>query len=268
MEQRPNHQEVDILKLMAKTFRLLKRNIILVIVCPGLGLLAGFLYTKLSTQPQLINNVAQSSVMISTDLLTESEANYLCSDLVSADSLPGISRQQKESIVGLSYEVKKEQLRDRPQVFIKITATITHHYILPILQNSLLTYFSDSEPVIRQRKVKEKLYRTMINKLDEEIAGLEEMQKKGKEKFLSISSNPFTQTADLYERKVNYENSLETSAVYIVKGFGRETTVATTSNPKFTYVILGFLLGCTALGVILFVRFFSAYYKKFEQGVQ
>jgi hypothetical protein len=268
MEQRPNHQEVDVLKLMARTFRLIKRNIILVIVCPGLGLLAGFLYTRLSSQPQLINSVAQSSVMISTDMLTENEANFLCSDLATTDSLPGINRQQKESIVGLSYEVKKEQLRDRGQVFIKITATITHHYILTILQNSLVTYFNQSEPVIRQRKVKEKLYRAMIKKLDEEIAGLEEMQKNGKEKFLSISSNPFTQTADLYERKVNYENALETNAVYVVKGFGPETTVATTSNPKFTYIILGFLLGCMTLGLILFIRFFSAYYRKFEQDIQ
>jgi hypothetical protein len=268
MEQRPNQQEVDLLKLMAKTYRLIKRNIILVVICPGLGLLTGFLYTRVSTKPQLINNVSQSSVMISSDLLTENEANFLCSDLVSTDSLPGITRMQKESIVSLSYEVRKEIFKERSQIFIKITATITHHYILAILQNSLITYFNQSEPVIRQRKLKEKLYTAMIKKLDEEIAGLEEMKKNSKEKLLTMPSNPFTQSVDLYERRLNYQNSLETSAVYIVKGFGPETTIATTSNPKFTYIILGFLLGCMVLGLILFIRFFSAYYRKFEQGIQ
>jgi hypothetical protein len=265
MEQRPIRQEVDLLKLLAKTYSLLKKNIILVIVCPGLGLLLGYLYTQFSTQPQLSNAVVQSTLMLGTDLLTEHEANYLCSDLISIDSLPGLASAQKESVIGLAYEVKKETFKDRSYVFIKLTATITHHYVLAPLQNSLLTYFTQCEPVVRQRKLRGRFYDNMIKKLDDEIAGLEEMKRNDKEKFASMSSNPFTQSAELYERRMNYENELEKSPVYVVKGFGAATTVAATSNPKFPYIILGFLAGTFILGLILFIRFFRVYYKQFEQ---
>jgi hypothetical protein len=265
MEQRPAHQEVDLLRLLAKSYRFLKHNIILVIVCPGLGLLLGFLYTQFSTQPRLSNAIAQSSMMLGTDLLNENEANYLCNDLISTDSLPGLSKTQKESIVGLGYEVKKETFKERSFVFIKLSATITHHYVLAPLQTSLLTYFSQCEPVIRQRKLREKFYRIMITKLDDEIAGLENLKKNDIEKFSTISSNPFSQTIELYERKLNYENELEKSAVYVVKGFGLPSTVEATNNPKLYYIFFGFLGGIFILGLILFVRFFSAYYKNFEQ---
>jgi hypothetical protein len=264
MEQRPIHQEVDLLKLLAKTYSIIKKNVILVIVFPGVGLLLGFLYVQLSTKPQLANNLAQSSLMIATDLLSENEANFLCGDLAASDSLPGLTMDQRKSVIGLSYEVKKEQSKDRYLVFIKLTATVTHHYILTHLQKALVAYFNQSEPVIRQRKVKEKLYTSMIAKLDSELAGLEEI-KRNKEKIVAIFPDPYSKSADLFERKMNYQNALETSAVYVVKGFGPAAAVTATSNPKLPYIILGFMGGVLILVMILFLRFFSAYYKQFEQ---
>jgi hypothetical protein len=265
MEQRPANQEIDLLKLLAKTYNIIKKNIILVIVCPGLGLLLGFLYVQFSTQPKLSNNVSEASLMIATDLLAENEANFLCNYLTSSDSLPGFNKEQKESVVSLSYEVKKEQVRDRILVFIKLSATVTQHSVLSALQNALVTYFSQSEPVIRQRSLKEKLYKSMITKLDEEIAGLEEMKLTKKEKVATILSNPYSQSADLYERKLNYQHALASSHVYVVKGFGPAVPVKVSASPKLPYIILGFLSGIVILIIILFLRFFRNYYKQFEQ---
>jgi hypothetical protein len=264
MEQRPTNQEIDLLKLLAKTFSVIKRNIVLVIVCPGLGLLLGFLYVKFSTQPKLSNHVGQSSLMIATDLLSENEANFLCNYLVSADSLPGLTKNQKESVVNLAYEVKKEQVRERILVFVKLTATVTQHAILGNLQDSVVKYFALSEPVVRQRSLKEKLYKSMIKKLDDELMGLEEMKAK-KEKMSTILIDPYSQSADLYERKLNYQNALASSPIYVVKGFGPAAPVTTASSPKILYIVFGFVSGVIILVMILFIKFFSAYYKQFEK---
>jgi hypothetical protein len=264
MEQRPLNQEIDLLKLLAKTYRIIKKNIVLVIVCPALGLLLGFLYVKFSSQPKLSNNVGQSSLMIATDLLSENEANFLCNYLISSDSLPGITTNQKESVVSLAYEVKKEQVRDRVLVFIKLSATVTQQAILQTLQDGVVKYFTLSEPVTRQRSLKEKLYKSMIKKLDDEIMGLEEMKAK-KEKMSTILVDPYSQSADLYERKLNYQNALASSPIYVVKGFGPVVPIITTSSPKLLYIMLGLVSGFIVLMIILFVRFFSAYYKQFEK---
>jgi hypothetical protein len=267
MEQRPSNQEIDLLKLLAKTYNIVKRNIILVIVCPGLGLLLGLLFVQFSNRAVPSSApVAQASLMISSDLLSESEANFLCNYLVSSDSLPGLSKKQRESLTDLSYEVRKEQARDRLLVFIKISATIKDPQVLNPLQKGILTYFNDSEPVARQRYLKEKLYKAMIEKLDKEIAGLEEIKKGINLKTPNIIFDAYSQSVNLYERRINYQNALESNNVSIVKGFNFTlTTPETSAKSKLPYLLLGFLSGIVLLAIILFLKFFSAYYKEFEK---
>jgi hypothetical protein len=267
MEQRPSNQEIDLLKLLAKTYSIVRKNIVLVIVCPALGLLLSLLYVQSSDKPPVSSShVTQANFLISSDLLSENEANFLCNDLVSSDSFPGFSKEQKSGITNLTYEVKKEQARDRVLIFIKLSATVQNAQLSELLQKAIAIYFNESEPVSKHRFLKEKLYKAMIEKIDLEMEGLEEIKKGKNIKHPTISYDPYSQSVNLYERKINFQNALETNAISVLKKFSNsQTSSETQRKSKSLYLVLGFLGGIVIAVIILFLKFFSAYYRQFEK---
>jgi len=264
MEQKPVNQEVDLLKVLAKIYRILRKNLVLVILCPTVGLLLGLLFINVSSLPLLSSNSARSSLLLASDLLTENEANFLCADITAADSLPGLTMEDKSRITSIEYEVRKEAVtREKTEVFIKISASFTNTSALPKLQNALLTYLSNSEPIVSRWRSKEKFYHVVVKKIDLELEQLEALKS---DKQLIDKAGVHSRIADLFERRVNYHITSESHPIRLVKGFSSIIKNEGISNPKFPYLLLGFAGGVLVLFLILFIRYFNAYYKQFEQG--
>jgi hypothetical protein len=265
MQQKPANQEIDLLELLAKLFSTLKKNKILVILCPVVGLVFGLGVFYIKNTRESATASIQTGMMISTDLLSESEAKFLCNDFTTSDTLPGLTLAQRNKIISISTEIKKEGMSDgKIAVFIIIPVLTTDRSVLPALQAGLLKHIDQSEPVTRQRIARQKLYTEMIKKIDSELATLDLI----KAQKVYPADLPI-QITNLTEKKVNYQLALEGSnTVHLVKGF--ETRIVNEQAPpsKLPYVMLGLVLGICALVFILFLKFFRDYYRNFERARQ
>ncbi len=263
MEQKPLNQEIDLLQLFAKVIRTLKRNWIVVILSPLIGAFLGVLLFIRTNKNIESPDQIKSKMMISTDLISERESIFLCDDLSASKHLPGITKEQQSKIITITCETARESTnKDRYASTITITATLSDSTLFPIIQKSVVDYFSQSEPVVRCMAERNELYLRLIEELERES------------KVVKTLNHPYTSFLDamypyrLFEKKVNYELYLKNEmSIHVVKGFGtfvkfKETSIA--GHSIFFYAFTGLTLGIIALVFILFIRFFIQYYKHFE----
>jgi len=271
MEKNRPDQEIDLLELLAKFFSALRKNVILTIACPLLGIALAVLIAKIKKES------THAEMMIVTDLLTEGEAKFLTEQLSSADTVPGINEQQRRNIGNLKYEVIKGEfpiitdkttLIGKVPVYIQIKAETSDKKVLPVLQNVLVNYINGAEPVIKERRERKAFYINMIQKIDLELAAIEEVKKNIDSRTQATYLNPselFSETVTLYDRKLNYQRGLkEIESIQIVKGFGSLSKGA--GFPMTYYIVFGVFGGIIILSILMFIGYFANYYRNFEKN--
>jgi len=257
MEQKTSDREIDVLEVAAKFYRTLLNNKLTTFLFLIVGLLSGFVVSTFS------KDSTHASMMIETSLLSESEFQFLMEQLNRADSIKGLTRQQERSISAIEYEVKKgetfkEDFKDITQLYLKINTLTEDKVTLQVLQNALINYLNQAEPVMRNRMQRKLYYEKMIARIDDELKGLEAVQNQIDDKSKATYLDPsdlFDKSVKLYEQRLKYEIALaDIKSVHVIKGFGSLTKSAQWSKAR--YAAVGFACGVVALLLFLAIKSF------------
>ncbi|MBT1690210.1 hypothetical protein [Dawidia soli] len=257
--------EIDLMELLAKAYRGIKRHLILFIVLPVVGAAIALLISYNGQDKYA------SSMMLSTDLISKNEAEFIVKELEAADSImPGLTRDEAQRLLDLRFTVdsktervpvSKEVAIDREVIFLKITAEVTDPSIFPSLERKLVRYMNSIDPVVQNRKRQEFLHTKMIAKLDSEIVTLDGIRRQSDSRAMAEYINPaslFSKTIELYEDRTQRELRLQDMAsVHLTKGFG--SLMKDSRLPRTLTVILGFVAGLFTFVIIMFVQYFNQY---------
>lgn len=257
--------EIDLMELLAKAYRTIKQNLILFIALPIVGAALALLISYNS------GDKYSSSMMVSTDLISKNEAEFIVKELEAADSiLPGLTTEEFQRMKSLRFTVESKTEKvvgrnavvvDREVVFLKITAETTDPAIFPSLKIKLLRYVNSIDPIRQKRKQQEFLNRKMIAKIDSEIVKIDDIRRHVDSRAMAGYMNPaalFAQTVELYENRTERELRLrDLSSVRLTKGFGSLTK--TSSLPRSIMLAMGFIAGLFAFVLIMFVQYFNKY---------
>jgi hypothetical protein len=262
--------EIDLMELLAKAYRSIKRHMVLFIALPVTGA-ALALVISFNAKDQY-----SSSMMISTDLISRNEAEFIVKELSAADSLPGLTTKEAERLLNLKFTVeskiekialRNEVVIDREVVFLKITAEVRDPSIYPSLETKLIHYMNTIEPVVQNRKRQEFLHRKMITKIDSEIVKLDNIRRQADNKTIAGYMNPaslYAKTVELYEDRTQREIRLQDLAgVHLTKGFG--SLMKDSRMSRVVICGMGIIGGLFLFVVIMFVQFFNRYNRSLKE---
>jgi hypothetical protein len=271
MESKTSNQEVDLLEVLAKFYSYLRENILLTILFPLAGAIIGF--SVFATTADKV----ESSMMVVTNLLTHPECDFLLSELEKADTLQGVSPEQRAGLVFISHEIIPDpdfkgvkDPQNAPNVHIKITIQVLRHELLSVFEQSIITYLEASRPAIRKKYEFNKFYTEMIAGIDRELASLQQLKVQSDPKSLANSFHPsdlYVQTVNLTEKRVSYELRLKNSNIFqLVQGF--DALSRSTKLSVIAYILVGLGMGIAVLLPVLFMNYFWRYYKGYRQSHQ
>lgn len=231
MKDKPK-DEIDLIELLARFVRLLKRNFALILVCVvvslGLAIWVGL------TSPK----VHESRMMIYSDILTESYCDQL------AKTLTALIKDRNYELLAKRLNLSTEQaskLRDvqiegalegavpeEARSFIVVVVRILDNSVLPDLQAGIIQYISQKDFVKSRTEEKRRYYEELIASIGEEIEKLEVAKQRittgdyGRAAG-TVMMNPsdiYAQTVALVENKLSMEEKLHlVNSVQLVEGF-------------------------------------------------
>jgi hypothetical protein len=256
--------EIDLMELLADAYYVIKRNFILFLVLPVAGAIIAV--TNSYRGPDRYS----SSMMVSTDLIGEKEAEFIARELGAADSMPGLTRLDRQKLLSLGFAVdskiekaitNKGMVADREVVFLTITAQVTDPSIFPSLETSVVRFVNSIDAIEQPRKRQEFLHRQVITKIDSELVILKGIHENADSKTMAGYMNPgdlFEKTLEIYENRAEREARLQyLSSVTLVKGFSSLAKSANLSS-KFAGAV-GAGVGLLLFAFIVFVRYFIGY---------
>lgn len=264
-------QEIDLLILLAKMFKVIRKNSFALLVFTAAGLIAALSFS-IFTHEKL-----KSDMLVATNLLSNQESEFLMSQFQQADTLPGLSRAK---IYGIKYSIDSDEQDDipgpkknvTPVTYIKITATVGDAKVFPQLEKAILQYLDDSRTVARNRELKNRLCTEMISRINQELKAMEEIKAttvsgtKANNYTFFDPSYLFDKSVNLYNQKLQYEISLEEAkGVHLVKGFGSLTQDARMS--KTLVAAIGIVVGLVLFVVFVMITEFLQYYKRVEASL-
>lgn len=250
MTKKMNSDEIDLMELLARAYRAFKRNLVLFIILP----VSGIIFTLSLAYKS--GDKFSSSMMITTDLLSENEAKFIFNELEKADSIPGLSNKEKEKLVRLNFDVEHGEQK---QVYLKITAVVTDPAIFPTLEKTVVRYLNSVEPVVRNRQNQELFYKQMIAKIDGEIAAMDQVKQKTEAMASYVDpSELYAKTVDLFRVRTESEIKLKSiNNVQVTKGFG--SLIKDVKMSKVMVAAAGLVLGFVVAVLLLFIKFFNNY---------
>jgi hypothetical protein len=263
MTQKTVSGEIDLMELLAKGYRAVKANLLVFIILPLAGLVLMFSLSFRS------GNKYASSMMITTNLLSENEAKFIFEELGRADSIPGLSEEESKKLVSLKFEVEKglsigtndPKLASNGQmVYLKIIANVTDPSVFPAIEKKLIAYLNNVGPVMQNRKNLEIFYKSVIQKIDHEIAAMDQIKSSDKNALANYvdPANLFAKTVELYKERVDNEVKLKNiESVQVAKGFG--SLIKDSKMPKVIVAMVGLLMGLALATFLMFVRYFNSY---------
>lgn len=250
MTKKVHSDEIDLMELLARVYRAIKRNLLLFTVLPVIGVIFTLSLAYNSSDK------FSSSMMITTDLLSENEAKFIFDELEKADSIPDLSNKEKEKLVRLNFDVEHGEQK---QVYLKITAVVTDPAIFPTLEKTVVRYINSVEPVMRSRQNQELYYKQMIAKIDGEIAAMDHVKQKTEAMASYVDpSELYSKTVDLFKIRTESEIKLKSiSTVQVAKGFG--SLIKDAKLSKVMVAAAGLVLGFVVAILLLFIKFFNNY---------
>lgn len=252
-------EEINLLELLANCYALLRKNVLMLIVVPMVGVLGGVIYHFSAS------DVWESSIMMETSLMTVQEAEFLFDQLKNVKPLPGLTEDQKKKVRKLTYKVLPEHAQpsslSEQSVYVKITARVATKEIFPLIENALTVIVNESPAVVRHRTERGQFYDEMIKRIDTEISGMEEVKSQISAKSQAAFLNPshlYSQTVDLFREKESLEmRKKEIETIHLAKKFD---SLSFEGKPSLiVLVVLGFIAGSVLLAIALFLRFFYDY---------
>jgi hypothetical protein len=247
MQEKNN--EIDLIELFAKIIRAIRDNTVAFIVAFVLGTALGLAYYQYSP------NVYESKMILLSDILTSSyserltetlnglirEKNHkLLSDRLGL-SLTDAASISKIEIESIRQEAKKDE-KNESATFI-VTASVLNKDIFPKLQEGMINYLSNNEFVKIRVLQRQNYYRTMIEKVQNEISSLDSLKRrlflgqpvysKTAEMLLVDPTSIYSKVIELNKELVTDKNALEIiNSIQLVEGF---TVLQKPASPRLSY---------------------------------
>lgn len=227
-----HHEDIDLVELLAKSIRALRRHIVLISICLGLTIgLAVWLWFAAA-------RVYESRMIIYSSILTESYCLELAENLnalvrdhnhrLLADRL-GITEKQAAAIRKVTMKGALEgALQEADRLVIVVTVRTLDNAILPDLQEGIIKYIAENDFVKIRIDEKKRTYNELIARVGEEIEKLEAVKQRMLQGPYASSSgmvmmNPseaYSRTVELVKQKLALEESLRlVNSVQLVEGF-------------------------------------------------
>lgn len=265
MNDKPQ-DEIDLIELLARFIRLLKRNLVLISACVVLSL--GLATWVGLTAPK----VYESRMMIYSSILTESYCDQLAMNLSAlikdksyellAERLK-ISRAQASQLREVQIEGALEGVVDEAErLFIVVVVRTLDNAVLPDLQAGIIQYISQKDFVKVRTEEKKRYYQELIAKVGEEIEKLEAVKQSitsgdyrpATGMVMVNPSDVYAQTVSLFESKLALEERLHlVNSVQLVEGF---SPLQRHVSPKLSLLLpAGLVSGLLLAFLILGLRY-------------
>ncbi len=243
-----NSDEIDLLELLAKIVITIKSNILSIIVAFVIGSILGLCYY------QFVPRTYESSMLISSGILTESYSKNLVSDinklikeknLTKVSTRLGITQQEANMLGKLEIKSaieKSDGIKEQEKSYLTIIGQSSDNSIWPSLQTGLINFFESNDYVKIRVDQNRKYYTQIIEKIDKELIDLQELKTNISSGKMSQSSKDNlvlfdpttvnTKILELNKEKIGLQNALETvNSVQLVEGF---TTFKKPVSPKLS----------------------------------
>jgi hypothetical protein len=231
----PN-DEIDLLELLAKIVITIKSNILSIIIAFVIGSILGLCYY------QFVPKSYESSMLISSGILTESYSKNLVSDinklikeknLITVSTKLGITQQEASKLGKLEIKSaieKSDGIKEAEKNYLTIIGQSSDNSIWPSLQTGLINFFESNDYVKIRVDQNRKYYTQIIEKIDKELIDLQElknnissgkMNQSSKDNLVLFDPTTVnTKILDLNKEKIGMQNALETvNSVQLVEGF-------------------------------------------------
>lgn len=258
-------QEIDIAREIARFCYTVKRNLRLAFFLPILGMLAAIGWYA----PQ---HSYESSMLIETSLLNDSEAAFLFNEFQTADSIPGLDSDHRGMIRKLNFNMFEKEVGPKTTVedkttYIRVDVSVSDTSVLQPLQKAVLAFLTSNPSFKRKKSEHDRYYDRLINKIDAEIAELQTAKKD----LSAKSTNSILNPAELYSTAVNLEKMRQEYALRkqsmnvlnVVKDF--RTLLRQSVRSFFKVALIGLALGTLLFLAILALKAFIRFYMKFEK---
>lgn len=260
MKQTP-HEEIDLVELLAKSIRALKRNFTLILICLGLTIgLAVWLWIAAARE-------YESRMMIYSSILTES----YCQEL--AESLNALVRDDNYSALAARLGLTEEQavtirrvtmegalegaVPEVDRLIVIVTVRTRDNAVLPDLQRGIMEYIAGNDFVKIRTEERRRSYEELIARVAEEIEKLEAVKQKILQGTYSSSTgmmmmNPseaYARTVELVRQKLELEEKLRlVNSVQLVEGF---IPLNKPVSPKLSILMAGGLVTGMLLSLLI-----------------
>ncbi|HEY9044586.1 MAG TPA: hypothetical protein VIN08_01760 [Ohtaekwangia sp.] len=258
MTQKTSSDEIDLMELLAKLYRTVKRNILIFIILPAIGVIIA-LWLAYNSSDKF-----SSSMMITTNLLSANEARFIFDELGRADSIPGLTKDEENKLLVMNFEVQQDNIDEKEairNIYVKATAVVTDPSIFPALEKTIVGYLNSVDPLVETRRDRELFYKQMIQKIDSEIASMDQIKKQTDSRVMASYIDPsdlYAKTVELFKERTENEIQLrDIETVHVTKGFG--TLMKDAKLPKILVALSGFGVGLLLAIVLMFVKFFNDY---------
>ncbi|HEY3405581.1 MAG TPA: hypothetical protein VGK59_19495 [Ohtaekwangia sp.] len=256
METPTNHEDIDLLKLLAICYQYLLKNLVIVLTLPVLGAVIGYILTFVPMKK------FEAKMMIRSEALSVAECDFLLKQLELADSLPNITPEQRSAMMSLSHEMFPSE-----DPYAEITIQVNNRNMVAMFQKSILSFLESSEYSQKKKKELRDFYSVMIVRINHELKLLDDVKTHTAYEAQASALKPsdlFTTSVDLTERKVKYEQKMKDEHIIIViDGFDRVVSEVSVSSTLL--VLAGFIAGIFAMIIILFLKYFFRYYDTYRK---
>jgi hypothetical protein len=258
--------EIDLIELLAKFIKAVANNVRLLIFSFVIGTILGGAFFQFAPK------VYEGKMILLSDILTESYSERITEsldNLIKEDNDKllsqrlGITEEEASSIQKVEIEnVKQKESRDEKSesaTFI-VTVRTKNKNSLSNLQEGLINYLRNNEYVKIRVRQRENYYKSMIEKVGQEISSLDSLKKrlfsgqpiysKSAEMMLVDPTNIYSKIIELNKEQINYRNGLElVNSIQLVEGF---TVYNKPVSPKLSIsLIAGSSLGIFFVFVLI-----------------
>ena len=268
-----NDNEIDLKDLLKNIIRALERGTKTIIFSVLLGAILGLAYFFNSSITYKSNMILSSEVLVLANVqalldpfnsLLE-EANFsLLSERLGIDE--EMAAKIKEIEIKSVFE--KETDNKEPVSYFEVTVTVVDNNILPQLQESIVRFLQNNAFVQKRVALKEDRLKTLIERIDKEIAQIDSVKEKiGQSVPLSATSpnvvlmepsNLYEQALKMAEKQQEYKMQLALiESFQVVQGF---TPYEKPSSPSWKICLVAGLGGGLIIGfAVLFFRELDRY---------
>src|SRR5690606_11010854 len=230
-----NDDEIDLKDLLKKIINILSRGTKTIILSILLGAILGLAYFFNSKTTYESNMILSSEVLVLANVkalldpfepLIEEGNLAVLAERLGVDE--GIAAKIKEIEVKSTFE--KESDNKEKMNYFEVTATVTDNDILPQLQEGIVNFLQNNEFVQKRVALKEDGLKTLIDRIDKEIAQIDSVKTKiGQSVPLSATSpnvvlmepsNLYEQALKMAEKQQLYKTQLALiESFQVVQGF-------------------------------------------------